>query len=47
MSKYSSPPDARLAGRLDQSPRACDYPPRPAPLPGLRHDFADTAGQFP
>lgn len=45
--KYSSPPGAVLAGPFDQSPRASDYRPRPAPQPGLRLSFPATSRRFP
>ena len=45
--KYSRVPGSGLAGRFDQSPRACDYRPSPPPHPGLRRDFTETAGRFP
>jgi hypothetical protein len=47
LAKYSSPPGAGLAGRFDQSPRACDYRPGPPPVPGLYGDFPATARHFP
>ncbi|WP_427967664.1 hypothetical protein, partial [Acidithiobacillus sp.] len=45
--KYSLPPGAALAGRFDQSPRACDYHPCPLAHLGLCRDFPATARRFP